>query len=366
MSLLSRVPVVSAVLGTAAGGPAGRAILSHWSVMVKRTAQVFAAGPPVVERALGHKFTKEELGGCPVAVDAAGTIDNAVGERSGVLRRGEAIPLLSCRTTCGSFRRSSRRTTRRTGARRRCASIVPRNRRQPYNMRKLVELVVDRGSAFEIQPTFGKAVITALARMNGKAVGVIANNPDGQRRGGRRQGGAQADPLRRALRHVPHPDGVPGRCSGVHGRAGGRDRRDAARRHALRLYARQPSTVPMVTVIIRKCYGMAGMATTQQERSEPEDRLAVGRVGLAADRGRRRGGVPAGDRASTRPRQRGAGRSRTSCRALASPFRTAEAFGIEDIIDPRETRGYLCRFIDAVQPGLRTDLGPKARVGVRP
>ncbi len=63
VSLLGRVPVVSAVLGTAAGGPAGRAILSHWSVMVQNTAQVFAAGPPVVKRSLGQVVTKEELGG---------------------------------------------------------------------------------------------------------------------------------------------------------------------------------------------------------------------------------------------------------------------------------------------------------------
>src|SRR6185436_14291002 len=77
VQLMGEVPVVSAVLGTAAGGPAGRAILSHWSVMVKGTSQVFAAGPPVVERSLGQKVTKEELGGPAVAVDMAGTIDNA-------------------------------------------------------------------------------------------------------------------------------------------------------------------------------------------------------------------------------------------------------------------------------------------------
>jgi acetyl-CoA carboxylase carboxyltransferase component len=78
VELLGKVPVVCAVLGTAAGGPAGRAILSHWSVMVDGTSQVFAAGPPVVERSLGQKITKEELGGPPLAVDYAGTIDNRV------------------------------------------------------------------------------------------------------------------------------------------------------------------------------------------------------------------------------------------------------------------------------------------------
>ncbi|MBM3385588.1 MAG: propionyl-CoA carboxylase, partial [Betaproteobacteria bacterium] len=77
VQLMGEVPVVCAVLGTAAGGPAGRAILSHWSVMVKDTSHVFAAGPPVVERSLRQKITKEELGGSGVAVELAGTIDNA-------------------------------------------------------------------------------------------------------------------------------------------------------------------------------------------------------------------------------------------------------------------------------------------------
>src|SRR3546814_9654260 len=79
---MGKVPVVSAVMGTAAGGPAGRAILSHWTVMVKGTSQVFAAGPPVVERSLGQKITKEDLGGSGMAVDAAGTIDNVAADEA--------------------------------------------------------------------------------------------------------------------------------------------------------------------------------------------------------------------------------------------------------------------------------------------
>src|SRR3546814_7904546 len=63
-------------MGSAAGGPAGRAILSHWSVMVDKTSQIFAAGPAVVQRSLGQKVTKEELGGPEIAAAKAGTIDN--------------------------------------------------------------------------------------------------------------------------------------------------------------------------------------------------------------------------------------------------------------------------------------------------
>lgn len=77
LELLGMVPVVSAVLGSTAGGPAGRAVLSHFSVMVRGTSQLFAAGPPVVERALSRKVDKEELGGAHIACDRAGTIHNA-------------------------------------------------------------------------------------------------------------------------------------------------------------------------------------------------------------------------------------------------------------------------------------------------
>ncbi len=176
VELLGTVPVVSAVMGTAAGGPAGRAILSHWSVMVKGTSQIFAAGPPVVERSLGEKVTKEALGGAPLAVDAAGTVDNAVDNEADcftAIRRflsylPQNVWALPPRVPC------SDPVDRREAS---LLSIVPRERRQPYNMRKLISLIVDRESVFEIQPTFGKSVITCFARMDGKVVGVVANNP---------------------------------------------------------------------------------------------------------------------------------------------------------------------------------------------
>ena len=363
VSLLSRVPVVSAVLGTAAGGPAGRAILSHWSVMVKKTAQVFAAGPPVVERSLGHKITKEELGGYPVAVDAAGTIDNAVESEAecfaAVKRFLSFMPnnvweLPPVVLTSDSPDREEELL----------AGIVPRNRRQPYNMRKLLELVFDKGSAFEIQPTFGKAVITSLARLNGKAVGVIANNP-------MVNGGAvDSKAARKQIHFVELCDtfhipvvflvDVPGFMVGLQAETAG-TLRDGMRC----VYALGTVTVPLVTVIIRKCYGMAGMATTNKNGLNLKIAWPSAEWGSLPIEG----GAAAAFRREVEQASDPAARLKEiedELRALASPFRTAEAFGIEDIIDPRKTRGYLCRFIDAVQPSLRTELGPKARTGVRP
>jgi acetyl-CoA carboxylase carboxyltransferase component len=363
VELLGKVPVVSAVLGTAAGGPAGRAILSHWSVMVDGTSHVFAAGPPVVERSLGQKISKEDLGGPQVAVDHAGTIDNRIESEEACfaeLRRflsympsnvWEAPPEVAG-----------------TDPADRCdeelLSIVPKDRRKPYNMRKLIGHIVDRDSVFEIQPTYGKALITCLARMNGRVVGVVANNP-------MVYGGAMdVKAARKQIHFVELCDcfhiplvflvDVPGFMVGRDAEA------NATLREGMRaVYVGLQATVPTYTVVIRKCYGMAGMGTTEKNGLEFKIAWPSAEWGSLPIEG----GVAAAFRREIANAPDAKAREREleeQLRAMASPFRTAEAFGVEEIVDPRETRPYLCRFIDAAQARIRTTLGPKAKYGVRP
>ncbi|MGC1816299.1 MAG: carboxyl transferase domain-containing protein [Casimicrobiaceae bacterium] len=363
VALMGTVPVVSAVMGTAAGGPAGRAILSHFTVMVKETAQVFAAGPPVVERSLGQKISKEELGGSQLAVDVAGTIDNAVADEAAcfaTIRRflgympqniWELPPAIPCDDPVD--RREDE-----------LLSIVPRDRRKPYNMRKLIELVVDRGSVFEIQPSFGKAVITALARLDGQVVGVIANNPMVYGgaidvRGARKQ--THFIELCDCF-HIPivFLVDVPGFMVGKDAEAA------ATLREGMRsVYVALQATVPMYTVVVRKCYGMAGMGATDKNGLDFKIAWPSAEWGSLPIEG----GVAAAFRREIAqhadPKAREA-EIEAGLRAFASPFRTAEAFGVEDIVDPRETRPYLCRFVGAAQGKLRTSVGPKPKYGVRP
>jgi methylmalonyl-CoA decarboxylase subunit alpha len=363
VALMGNVPVVSAVLGTAAGGPAGRAILSHWSVMAQETSHIFAAGPPVVERSLGQKITKEELGGPKTAVNQAGLVDNvAAGELEcfDLIRRylsympsnvWELPPVVSCDDP----------TDRREEA---LQGIVPKNRRKPYNMRRLIELIVDIGSVFEIQPSFGTALITCLARMNGKVVGVIANNP-------MVYGGAMDVKASRKQTHfielcdtfhIPllFLVDVPGFMVGKEAEMAG-----TLREGMRSVYVASQASVPIVTVVIRKCYGMAGMATTDKNG------IGLKLAWPSAEWGSLpiEGGVAAAYRREIAAAEDPAQKEKeleAELRALASPFKTAEAFGVEDIIDPRDTRRYLCRFIDAAQIRLKTSLGPKPRFGVRP
>lgn len=363
VELLGKVPVVSAVLGTAAGGPAGRAILSHWSVMVDGTSQVFAAGPPVVERSLGQKISKEDLGGPEIAVDHAGTIDNRVETEDACF--AEVRRFLSYMPSNVWEQPPSLVTTDPVD---RCDDellrIVPKDRRKPYNMRKLIGHIVDRASLFEIQPTYGKALITSLARMNGKVVGIVANNP-------MVYGGAMdVRAARKQIHFVEMCDcfhipliflvDVPGFMVGRDAEA------NATLREGMRaVYVGLQATVPTYTVVIRKCYGMAGMGTTEKNGLEFKIAWPSAEWGSLPIEG----GVAAAFRreianapdAKARERELEAG-----LRAMSSPFRTAEAFGVEEIVDPRETRPYLCRFIDAAQARIRTTLGPKAKFGVRP
>jgi acetyl-CoA carboxylase carboxyltransferase component len=363
VELLGKVPVVSAVLGTAAGGPAGRAILSHWSVMVDGTSHVFAAGPPVVERSLGQKISKEDLGGPQIAVDHAGTIDNRVDSEEACfaeVRRflsympsnvWQAPPEVACTDPVDRCDEA-------------LLSIVPKDRRKPYNMRKLIGHIVDQGSVFEIQPSYGKALITCLARMNGKVVGVVANNP-------MVYGGAMdVKAARKQIHFVEMCDcfhiplvflvDVPGFMVG-------RDAEAAATlRDGMRaVYVGLQTTVPTYTVVVRKCYGMAGMGTTEKNGLEFKIAWPSAEWGSLPIEG----GVAAAFRRELANAPDAKAREReieAELRAMASPFRTAEAFGVEEIVDPRETRPYLCRFIDAAQARIRTTLGPKAKYGVRP
>lgn len=363
VALLGEVPVVSAVMGTAAGGPAGRAILSHFSLMVRGTSQVFAAGPPVVKRSLGQDIDKESLGGAAVAVDTAGTIHNATESEDDAFRQirrflsfmpqnvWELPPVTACDDP----------VERREDA---LATIVPEKRTLAYDMHRVIGHIVDRDSLFEIQPTHGRVVITALARLGGRPVGIIANNP-------KVYGGAMdAAGARKQIHfmelcdtfHIPlvFLVDVPGFM------VGRKAEEEATLREGMRaVYVAGQLTVPTITLVIRKCYGMAGMATCNKNDIDLKLAWPSGEWGSLPIEG----GVAAAFRreiaAAPDPKKREA-ELEAELRAHASPFRTAEAFAVEEIIDPRETRPVLCRFIALAEGRLRHGLGPKRKAGVSP
>jgi len=200
--------------------------------------------------------------------------------------------------------------------------------------------------------------------MNGHVVGVVANNPNVN-------GGAMdIKAARKQTRFIELCDcfhipliflvDVPGFLVGKDAEAA------ATLREGMRsVYVGLQATVPIFTVVIRKCYGMAGMGTTDKNGLDFKIAWPSAEWGSLPIEG----GVAAAFRreieAAADPKERER-EIEAELRAWASPFRTAEAFGVEEIIDPRETRAYLCRFIEVAQGRLRTTLGPKPKFGVRP
>ncbi|MGB7906247.1 MAG: carboxyl transferase domain-containing protein, partial [Steroidobacteraceae bacterium] len=171
---LATVPVVSLGLGPIAGFGAAKVVQSHYSLLVRGQSQMFVAGPPVVAAA-GQKLTKEELGSSRIHA-SNGAVDDDVGSEQEAFERARRY--LSYLPS--SVHELPPRLANGDDPGRReefLVSAVPRDRREVYRMRPIIEAVVDTGSFFEIGRLHGRSVITGLARLDGWPVAVIASDP---------------------------------------------------------------------------------------------------------------------------------------------------------------------------------------------
>src|SRR5579871_6647171 len=157
-AMMGEVPVVGACLGPVAGLGAVRVVTTHFSVMVRGSSQLFVAGPPVVERGVGEKLTKEQLGGHEIHARGSGAVDNEVAseEEAFVAVRRFLSYLPSNVWTAPSRADSSDDPGRREEE---LISIIPRDRRRSYDVRRLLSLVLDRGSFFEIGFYYGRPLV---------------------------------------------------------------------------------------------------------------------------------------------------------------------------------------------------------------
>ena len=170
---MARVPVVGLGLGSVAGLGAARLAASHYSVMTKNSA-MFVAGPPVVKR-LGQDLTKQELGGAEIQTRAGGVDDAVETEEEAFARARRFLSYLPSSVYGLPPTMPSDDDPER--AEESLMKAVPRNRRQVYKMRPIIDAVVDKGSFFEMAANFGRPIITGLARLEGRAVLLLASDP---------------------------------------------------------------------------------------------------------------------------------------------------------------------------------------------
>ena len=356
---MSEVPVVSGAMGAVAGFPAGRLVASHFSVMTKHTAQVLIGGPALVERALGVSLTKDELGGAQVHA-SSGVIDNLAEDEHDAFAQikkflsflpssvHERTPRYECHDSVDRMEQD-------------LLTAVPRDSNAGFDMRAIVEMIVDQESFFEMGRDFGPSQICGLAQLNGQPVGILAN--DCMVYAGAMTAEA-AQKYRRFVEmcdtfHVPIVNFVdqPGFMIGPESEAQGTIRYGMAA-----VCAASQSTIPWAVIQVHKGFGVAtaahyapGNYVLAWPSVESGALPLEGGVAVAFHRE-----IAAAENPEAKRRE-----LEERIREARSPFPRAESFAVHELIDPRETRPMLCEWIDWIQPQLDNLVGP-VRFGMRP
>jgi len=351
---LAVAPSVALALGSVAGIGAARVATAHYSVIVRETAQMMIAGPALVEQASLGDHAKEELGHADIHT-SNGAIDDAADSEAQAFEM--ATSFLSYLPT--NVDEHAPRVETGDDPQRRdesLISIVPREPRRVYKMRKIINSVFDEGSFFEIGKGWGRSIITGLARIDGYPVVVFAED-------GYHYGGAwTADGCRKLIRlldlastfHLPvvHLEDCPGFLIG-------KASEDAAtiRYGSQALAALGQLTTPFACVVIRKAFGVAGAANNKPGVHSFRYSWPSGDWGSLPIEG----GIEVAykqDLADSDDPDALLDEIRERLNRVRSPHRSAEFFEIEEIIDPRDTRPVLAEWIDIVQRSI--PLGPSS------
>jgi len=360
--LMLQVPVISAVLGTTAGWAAIMVAESHWNIMTKKNSQVFVAGPPVVERAMGVNITKEDLGDYRVHAYQSNAVDNVAEDEEDLFRQIKLFLSYMPQNVweqppCVEAADDPNRRDEEL------LSIIPRYRGKTYDIRKLIMHIVDKDSIFELSPHYGRSIVTILARLHGHPVAIMSNDCTWY---GGTQTAAGAEKMMRFVDladtfHLPviYLVDNPGFMIGLDSEKEGMIRK-GARAH----FAVEQATVPWVSVILRRRYGVAGNIHG-----------SYGRLNLNyAWPSAKKGAMPAQGAASARYRREIESAPDPKAQLMEleerlegrdSAFHTAESMAFDEIIDPRDTRPLLCEFVKRAYEITKTQLGPKLR-GIRP
>ncbi|KAI0481286.1 ClpP/crotonase [Xylariaceae sp. FL0804] len=368
------IPNLGAVLGPAVGLGAARVTACHFSVMAADVGSLFNAGPAVVRGATFEDgLSAAELGG-PDVHCRNGTVDNLARDEPDAFRQLRAVlgylpnsglsaPPVS---ESGSEGESDDPWDRREEALR---TIIPRRPERMYDARRLARLVVDRGSFFEIGALWGTTAIVGLARLGGRPVGVVSNSCESATGGALDALGAQ-----KMTRHLKLCDvmnlpvlqfvDVPGYAIGTAAE------RAATMRHGVNLaMAYYSTTTPVFSVITRRVYGVAG--GVMLDCRDPRMRVAWpsgdwGSLPL-------NGGIEVGHSHELKVAARVGGKEmadelykklEAEYRGLMNPVRTANAFGVEQIIDPTDTRAVVCTWAEHTYEEAMAERLAKRRAGV--
>lgn len=352
------VPQISAVMGPCAGGAVYSPALTDFIFMVDRTSHMFVTGPDVIKTVTHEDVSKEDLGGART--------HNSISGVGHFLAADDADCLRNIRELLTYLPQNNREDVPRAA----CDdpddrqdpeldSIVPAAPQAPYDIRDIMHRVVDKGVFFEVQEHFAKNIVVGFARMDGRSVGIVANQPAVL------AGCLDIDSSTKAARFVRFCDAfnipiltfedVPGFLPGAAQEYGG-----IIRHGAKLLYAYAEATVPKITIITRKAYGGAYCVMgskhlrTDINFAYPTAEIAVmgaeGAVSIIYRRELQRNGSETRNQKIEEYRER-----------FASPFIAAERGFIDDVIEPHETRPKVIKALRLLE--TKVDTMPKKKHG---
>ena len=354
------VPQISCIMGPCAGGAVYSPAITDFNVMVQHTSYMFITGPDVIKTVTHEDVTKEELGGADTHIRISGVAHFAATNDEHALQLvRELLSFIPSNNMDEAPRVATNDRADRTDER--LNSIVPEASNQPYDIRDVIHAVVDDNYFFEVHAQYAPNICVGFARLDGRSVGIVANQP------AYLAGVLDIDASVKAARFVRFCDcfniplvtfeDVPGFLPGVRQEHGG-----IIRHGAKLLYAYAEATVPKVTVITRKAYGGAYcvMASkhirTDINLAWPTAEIAVmgaeGAVGVLY----RREINDAPDKEQAR-----ATRIAEFEEKFANPYVAAERGFIDEIIEPAQTRPKLIRALALLEN--KRDTNPPKKHG---
>ncbi len=355
---LSKIPVISLALGPVAGLGSARLVSSHFSIMVKETSQIFVAGPPLVEK-IGEKVTKEELGGYEIH-GKNGVVDAVAESEEEAMDMAKKF-LSFMPNSIHSLPKKIETKDHSDRAESYLLNSIPKNKKESYDIFPIIDAIVDKKSFFEIGKSYGLSVVSGLARLNGYPVILLSNNPQVY------GGGWTVDSSKKIIRildlaqmfHFPVLNLVdnPGFIIGTHAEKAG-----TIRYGAKALAAIYQTNIPTCTIILRKAFGVAGAAHINHTKYRYRFAWPSGDWGSLPIKG----GIEAAYKSELLNSKEPENLKKylaNKLESFSSPFRSAEKFLIEDIIDPRSTRKKVCEWISLAYKILK--IGPSS-FGYRP
>ena len=357
------IPQISIVMGPAAGGAVYSPALTDFVIMVDKTSNMFVTGPDVIKTVTGEDVGMEELGGARAHNERSGVAHYLASDEDDALDYARALlSYLPENNLSETLVFDSHAELEITDEDRKLDRVIPDSPNQPYDMHTIIESIVDDNEFLEVQPLFAPNILIGFARVDGRSVGIVANQPQ------QMAGTLNIDAGEKAARFVRFCDAfsipiltlvdVPGYLPGTDQEWAG-----VIRRGAKLLYAYAEATVPLVTVITRKAYGGAYIVMGSKQLGA-DINLAWPTAEIAVMGGQ--GAVNILFREQIKQAEE-SGADVNAVRAKlaaeytyneASPFLAAERGELDGIIEPAATRIQVIKALRALRT-KRSNLPPK-------